>query len=613
MLKKAPALIFLPLVLFLFSPTIILARDKSTVSDWYIKDFSSEIIVNDDGSLNITEKIDADCGLMPDKHGIFRTLPTFYQKSTTEKISTPVELLSITDFNDATIPYATSKNFFDKTITWQIGDPNKTVTGENFYKISYKVKNAVRAGSDFDELYWNLNGNFWQMEIDSFKTKIFFPPTIDYANTELATYSGAFGTNNDQLAQYSWVFQNTLLATSKRTLLAGEGITISAAFPKGLIHAYTPGFFDQYGNYFFLLLPLGLLYFCLRIWQKYGRDPKLHKSIIAQYEPPTGLGPLETGMLQNGGRLNNKYISATIIDLAVKGFLKIEQLDKKSVLGKIDYKLILIKTEFTSLKNYEKIVIAGIFGPENEIKNPFVGNPITINTMQGKTNIDDVEQKLTKVSADKEKLLSDLDNNFYLFVDPIRQSAFNDLIFDNYLIKTGFILQLVFGITGFIIILASILGFMTNLILGSSLLMSGLILMIFSGIMPQMSQTGAETLWQIRGFKLYMETAEKYREQFNEKENIFEKYLPYAMVFGIVPLWVKKIKATYGEAYFNTYHPYWFYGAAMMSFNPDTFTKSMDQLSQNMSSAITSNPSSSGVGGGGFSGGGGGGGGGGGW
>ena len=128
--------------------------------------------------------------------------------------------------------------------------------------------------------------------------------------------------------------------------------------------------------------------------------------------------------------------------------------------------------------------------------------------------------------------------------------------------------------------------------------------------MPKKTQRGAELMWKIQGFKLYMETAEKYRQQFYEKENIFEKFLPYAIIFGITGLWIKKMEQIYGPDYFKTYHPAWFMAVGTGAFDADSFTSSMNGISSGIASNIGS---ASGAGGGGFAGGGGGGGGGGGW
>jgi len=137
-------------------------------------------------------------------------------------------------------------------------------------------------------------------------------------------------------------------------------------------------------------------------------------------------------------------------------------------------------------------------------------------------------------------------------------------------------------------------------------MISSLIILAFSLFMPKMTEKGAELLWRIKGYKLYMTTAEKYRQIFYEKENIFEKHLPYAIVFGLTKLWINKMKEIYKEDYFATYSPVWFIGMGGEHFNAESFISAMNGLSSGISSSASSS-------GGGGAGGGGGGGGGGGW
>ena len=106
-----------------------------------------------------------------------------------------------------------------------------------------------------------------------------------------------------------------------------------------------------------------------------------------------------------------------------------------------------------------------------------------------------------------------------------------------------------------------------------------------------------------------MKTAEKYRQQFNEKENIFEKFLPYAIMFGMTKEWIKKMKDIYGEQYFGSYAPAWFIGGNISSFDAGSIDSAISSMSSSMNSAMSAASSS----GGGGAGGGGGGGGGGGW
>jgi len=153
-----------------------------------------------------------------------------------------------------------------------------------------------------------------------------------------------------------------------------------------------------------------------------------------------------------------------------------------------------------------------------------------------------------------------------------------------------------------------------------SITISAIIIFIFGLLINPYTQKGAETNWQIKGFKLFMKTVDKDRAKFYEKENIFEKFLPYAIVFGITDIWIKKMKEIYKEEYFANYIPMWYIGAGSnYTFNIDKFSSDIASLSSaisnniSLSSGVSGGSGFSGSGGGGSAGGGSGGGGGGGW
>ena len=165
-----------------------------------------------------------------------------------------------------------------------------------------------------------------------------------------------------------------------------------------------------------------------------------------------------------------------------------------------------------------------------------------------------------------------------------------------------------------------VLGFFSTMVLAETifpsvflslnLFLSGVIVLIFGRLMKKRTPEGAELAWKIEGFNLFMETVDKYRAEFYEKEYIFEKFLPYAIIFDITGIWISKMKQIYGDDYFSKHTPIWYVGVNAGSFSADSFTSSMDSISSSIASATSS---SSGSGGSGGSGGGGGGGGGGGW
>ncbi|KKP88963.1 MAG: hypothetical protein UR93_C0005G0019 [Berkelbacteria bacterium GW2011_GWA2_35_9] len=297
-------------LLSFISPDIISARDFS--GEWYVKNLESEIIVNKDSSLNITEKITADCPQCFDKHGIFRTLATYYITDNNKKINLPIKLESITDFKGKSHKFEASKDPFSKNITWKIGDAGKTVSGENYYQIKYKVKNAVRSNNDFDELYWNVVGTSWDIEIENSQTKIIFPNGIDQLTTKINLYSGALLEKSNLFANYEWD-KNSLIINQTQTLPAYTGITASITFPKNIVQPYTPSWWETNQNNFWYFLPIIVFIICFSLWKKYGIDPKIRAGRVPEFGPPNNFSPLYLGLIQSGWSVDNRSITAEII------------------------------------------------------------------------------------------------------------------------------------------------------------------------------------------------------------------------------------------------------------------------------------------------------------
>ena len=566
------------------------AGAREYVSDWYIKDFQSTIVVNEDSTLDITERITADCGTLPDKHGIFRVLPTVANTGT-EEIKTPVDLIGITDFDGKKIPYSTDHNLSTHTITYKIGDADKTVTGVNYYQIKYKIKNTIRfANPEFDELYWNLNGNFWEIETDHFKANITFPDEVSEENTQIDYYAGIFGSKDKSLATYRWTDGNILEVESIGTLLAREGITLSAAMPKNIFTPYVLTQADEkqyldYSEYFkkyyptpyavctwflALIFPIIIFILCFSAWKKYGDDPGKGRSVMPEFEIPDKLTPMELGLIYSNGSLRPTYFAAALINLAVKGVIKIEEVDKKWVLGKKDYKLIWVDKKI-ALSISEKLIVDKLF------------------------------------TIDDNLLISSLqkDSSFYFSLQNITKMVKNDLKAQDLLDITGTKYKIGFIIAGLFMLVGSFFVAIVFLTGSIGMIISAIILVIFAILMPKRTVKGMDLYYKILGFKLYMDTAEKYRQPWNEKENIFEKFLPYAILFGIAKEWTKKMKILYKNQMIG-YHPFWYIGGDMNNFDFDSFASTITAVSSAVGTA-------SGAGGSGGAGGGGGGGGGGGW
>jgi len=556
--------------------------------DCVIEDFQSDITVNRDSSIDIREDLLVDCGNLPDKHGIFLILPTSSprrpDRGKPSYNRTPVTLESITDFSGMPHKYETIGG--TNTVTWKIGDPDVTIQGLNEYRISYTVENAVYAEGSKDVLYWNLNGNFWELEIEAYEATIHFPVGIGERTMNVQLFSGDLGSSANNFSRYEWTGAQTLKVSALVPLATRQGITLKASFPQGIVTRYEPNFFQLYGGYFWYLPALGLLLVAYRLWSRFGRDPKLKHPEVVQYEPPLKLRPLEAGLLESFGVMRPSFLSATIVDLAVRGHLKITEIPKKGLLSSKDWELTRTNPVTKDLKEFEKKLLDELFG--------------------GGTT--------TKISEHK--------NKFYQHIDDIKKEASKELeregLFDAEAPKRGWIML---GVTvaailgGFLVIGAILylgtgyLPFAPHGVISAVISVIGLVLAAV--LMPRRTVKGAEAKHHLDGFRLYLSQAEKYRMQFYEKENIFEKYLPYAVAFNLTDKWVKAFQAIASAEYRSSYAPVWYAGATQGSFSLDGFTTQMNSIASDISSSLSSSPGGSGGGGG--AGGGGGGGGGGSW
>ena len=477
--------IFFSLVLSLVFLFPFYSQARTNINDWYIKDFQSEIKVNKDSTLLITENITADCGNLSNKHGIFRVLPTVW-KTTSGEVEQPVELISITDFNGNKINYTTSTS--NGTITWKIGDANKTVQGVNNYRITYKVRNAIIfKNPEFDEWYWNITGNFWDIEMDNFSVKIIFPDEVTKENSQVECYTGTLGSKNKNLAEYKWLDDHTLKFSSLKTLPVRQGVTVSVTFPKNIFTPTPPTWGEKYawlvalfGIIITLLLPIIAFIICYRLWKKHGKDPKVDKTIIPEFGVPDDITPLQMGMVLNHGSFKNDFISATLVSLAVKGVIKIEELEEKILLFKTkDLKITLVdKNKLEVGDPTEKFILDKILGGKESVK------------------------------------ISSLRNSFVSELNAIQKKALEDVENKGWISKKGMSYRVIFFIVTFALVF---IGFpLLAFGIGASLLIAALIFFIFAFFMPQRTPAGAELLWKI--------WAEKMKEIYGQ--DYFDKYHP---------------------------------------------------------------------------------------
>jgi uncharacterized membrane protein len=214
--------------------------------------------------------------------------------------------------------------------------------------------------------------------------------------------------------------------------------------------------------------------------------------------------------------------------------------------------------------------------------------------------------------------LSDLKNEFYKELPPIRDAIYDGLTASGYYrnrpdkVKNNWMgaavaVGMVVGIGGTYLSKLTLLTPVPFVIAG---ILSALILIVFARIMPARTDSGARALEQVLGFEEFLRRVESehLKRVIIGHPELFDKYLPYAMAFGVEQQFARAFEGIYTEA------PRWYVGPSVTSFNVGHFSSSMSHLSTVAATTMASSPrssSGSGFGGGGSSGGGGGGGGGG--
>ncbi len=611
-----------------------------------IKSFDVEINLNKDASFWVREKIIYDFGSNY-RHGIFRVIPT-----------KGIRISKVQVFDEQNKPYKFQTKENRQLLEIKIGDPDKLITGVHVYNIEYKVEKGILFFEDHDELYWNVTGNQWKVPIEEASAVVNLPEELPAENLQADCFTGFYG-SKERDCRFFVSGKKEVRFVSLKDFSSGEGFTIVLGFPKGLVTI--PVFkkvlwgLERIIPFF---IPLLTFFFLFYQWFTKGRDPKIKKPIIVQYEPPDNLRPMEVQAILKQ-KINNRAFSATLIDLAVRGFVKIKELEKKHFFSKKDYEFIKLR-EFENseeLFDYEKKFLKKLFGKKEKVRLSELKksgrlarsvNSITKKCFQELTDRKYFSQNPRKV-LNRWHTLGSIIIFLSLMLVWVR-SALLDFAFSLFFILLLIITPIVFvklfpsqksrpnlemkitkrnfsklilvAIISLIIsVLVSFLVFIVFSSISSglssiryliiSLVLSGALFLIFARFMPKKTKKGADAYWKILGFRDFIKTAEKYRAQFYERENIFEEYLPYAILFGLTDKWAKAFEGIYQNP------PSWYEGPVATSFSVAAFTDSLNHsLSAFGSSTFRGGGAvsgSSGLGGGGFSGGGFGGGGGGSW
>jgi len=530
-----------------------------------IKEYNVTIDINTDSTINVTEEITYDFGTN-ERHGIYRDIPYKYETKYIN-FKTALDVLSVKQDNRS-VPYQVS--WINNDIRIKIGDPNILISGVKIYEINYQVDRVINFFDEHDELYWNVTGNEWPVEIQSTNVLLNLPTNINKSDIQATCFTGDYGSTNQDCL--SIISNDQITFETSKNLKSSEGLTIVIGIPKNILQkpSFLSNIIYYLKNYLIVFLPFLVFIIMYYIWRKHGRDLGSKRSIIPRYVAPEGLRPAEMGSLYDE-KINLKDLSSTLIDFAINGYIKIKEFGK-------DWILIKLK-EPTNLKEWERKYFEAIFNNEKEIK------------------------------------VSDLKNKFYTNLITIKRLLFIELLNNNYFSKSSEKIKKSINVVFIILLFMTILFFSFIKVNAIFLIISIFIILIFNKYMSQKTKEGTLKAQEILGYKMFLEVTEKDRLKFHnapeKKPESFEQHLPYAMALGVEKEWAKQFKDLYIS------RPNWYEGN-FTTFNSLYFVGSIGSLNKSFKTSIASKPGgvaggSSGFGGGGFGGGGFGGGGGGSW
>lgn len=611
-----------------------------------IQRFDTEIVVETDGSVSVTEVIEISVEGDQIKRGIIRTIPV---GSSGQAGFEMIEVLR----NGAPEPYQVDT--VSGGVEIRIGDPDVFLKSSvQTYTLRYRMADQVGYSPEYDEIYWNATGNDWIFPIAKAQAVVILPP--DATIVSAAAYTGTSGsTGKDVTIQRDGT--RTVVFTTMRRLAANEGLTVAVSFPKGIVTE--PGVMNRAMRGVAGPVPIGVAWLLLIFlyymfaWVRVGRDPE-RGTIIARWEsdlPPAAMRYLDRMSF------DSMAFTTAIVSMASKGWLTIDQADKEYTLTRRDD---LPESERGKLSPGEQKVLEKIFiGSEKE----FVVKQANRSTLQKaqaalKSHFDltygkDFFKKNRKwfvpgilltillgvaVAWYSGRFEESLGLAFSIGIGTIINVALLWVAFS--LWREVFTNQgwrnlpaaIIISLVAIPFFIPSAIGFYTaaqmiGLPSVAIMVLAIMVNMVFFKLLEARTPLGRTIADEIEGMRLYLTVAEKDRLAFHNPPDRtpdhFEKLLPYAVALGVEDEWAKQFSAVFDRITAETkqgYHPAWYrgdrFGSGSMGGFGRSFGGSLAAASVNPSSrsgGFSSGGRTGGSFGGGFSGGGGGGGGGRGW
>jgi uncharacterized membrane protein YgcG len=569
-----------------------LLLSSAVLADERILEFHSDIVVMKDGWIEVTERIKVRAEQKRIQRGIYRDFPTEYKDKLGNDHVVAFEPLTVLR-NDEPEAFHTNDHY--NGIRVYFGSSNRLVApGEHTYTFRYRASRMLGFFEQHDELYWNVTGLEWAFPIDKASARVSFEFELQPNEVFVEAYTGPQGGTGRDYSAGIEEGPSVSFRTNKR-MAAHHGLTIVVGWPKGYV--VEPTDLQRFAwvlkdNVNFVIALCGLvllLLYYIFTWLTFGKDPE-EGVLVTRYEPPTGFSPASLRFIRQM-YYDNKTMTAAVVNLAVKGYLRINATVKPSGFFSFGSK----ENEHSLTRTDPGENPPALAPGEKELYDALFEKGATI-VLENENHKELGEAR----SAHRKSLAADYRNKYFR---------------KNGLLNIPAIL---------IVLVATFLSFATGsqptILVIITVVAMFLAMSFFAIIMKRPTMRGRKLLDEMAGFGDYLAVAEKdelnLRNPPEKTPELFEAYLPYALALDVDQQWAEKfaaVLATAQRAEGGPYSPAWYNGSWSVSDLTTSTSYLSSSLNTAISSAVTPPGSSSGSGGGGFSGGGGGGGGGGGW
>ncbi len=536
--------------------------------------------------MDVTAAADADGGAMHvtadfemefrggGDHGPYVTLPTRQAVQDNPDVWRVLDVSDVTATSPSGAPAQVEVEREDGAVAIRVGDEGRTVEGVQHYIVSYTLGGVVNpraTGGTGDEIYWNAIGTGWEVPMEDVSVTVEGPVPV----TGTRCYAGSAASDD---ACTGATTDGTRAVFTQDSLAAGQGLTVVAQWPAGTFTGAEPVYAKRLrpANTFALTPATGLSSLgvvavgaALVFWlfRRFGRDvayqgltPGLTPAagaegevgrrrrtpVAVRFTPPEDATASEIGTLVDG-TANSRDVVAGIVDLATRGYLRVEEVASEASDDPGWKRALSGTSKFTDWRLHR------LDADRSRLPAPLAR----------------LDEKLFAEESDP-LLRKDLGDRIAQVVQATQSALYREMVergwyrrrpdVDKALWILGGLAVMIIG-AGLAVLLA---WWAAWGLVGLGVVLVGLALGVAGIFVSTRTPQGSAVLAQAEGFKEYLMTAEADQIRVEEDHDIFSRYLPWAMVFGVESRWVGLFREMVAAGR-PVAEPSWYASAAGMS------------------------------------------------